>query len=165
MAGNLKSTDSTLRLIQPQTTAQVSFPSARLEQYTCDSHPPNLIYEVGSKLHLYSQGIPCNSIPANTYFHIPHVQFLNLVSQKTKFTWFFSVFSCVCLPISTFSLKTGQWLISVGTQIEIIPTFGQAEDEKENRDFINLLTEKSFRMRYLFMTHQEINIRAQNTNL
>lgn len=75
-------TDSTLDLIQPRATAQVSFPSTKLEQYICNSDPLDLIYEVGSMLPLYSQSIPCNSISENTHFHIPHVYFLNLISQR-----------------------------------------------------------------------------------
>lgn len=75
-------TDSALSLIQPRATSQVSFPSAKLEQYTCNSDPLNLIYKLGSILPSYSQGIPCNSFPGNIYFPIPHVCFLSLISQR-----------------------------------------------------------------------------------
>lgn len=114
-------TDSTLGLVQSEATAQVSFPSAKLEQYTCDSHPLNLIYEVGSILPLYSQGIPCNSIWEIFAFIYHRCTFLISFPREIKFIWFgfFSyVFSCVCLPNSPFSLKTGQWLMSFGTWVE-----------------------------------------------
>lgn len=102
----------------PKKQLRCPFPVPNL-QCTCDSHPLNLIYEVGCVLPLYSHVIPGN-IYFRKFFHVHESElsctlFESYFPKKISFHVFFScMFSCVCLPSSTFSLKTGQWLISFG---------------------------------------------------
>lgn len=86
-AGNLKSTQGYYKLCNGLDSAPsdsvitlVSFPSAKLEQNSSDSHPLKLMYEVESILLSYSKGIPCNTIPETFRFHIPNVYIFNLTS-------------------------------------------------------------------------------------
>lgn len=117
-------TDSTVGLIQPQATAQVSFPSAKLEQYTFPS--PKFELRGGDPYYIYiPKAFPAAAFMETFTFIYLIYSFWILFPKEMKFTWVFSMCFpvCACLSQPFFSKLANGWS-ALACELNLIPTFG-----------------------------------------
>lgn len=112
----------------PKKQLRCPFPVPNL-QCTCDSHPLNLIYEVGCVLPLYSHVIPGN-IYFRKFFHVHESElsctlFESYFPKKISFHVFFPVCFpvCACLAQPFLSKLASGWS-ALACEVNLISTFG-----------------------------------------